>query len=202
MEEILIGRDYESGLLEKYIASEKSEFIAVYGRRRVGKTFFIRKVLENRMCFAVSGVANVGINDQLTNFYLSMRQYFPKTVRQNSWLEAFDELRRQLEKSSLKTKILFIDEMPWLDTARSGFIAALEHFWNSWGSAQKNVKMIVCGSATSWMIDNLINSRGGLHNRVTHQICIEPFTLDQCKEYFKTYKFAFGIREITDCYMV
>ena len=202
MEEILIGRDYESGLLEKYIASEKSEFIAVYGRRRVGKTFFIRKVLENRMCFAVSGVANVGINDQLTNFYLSMRQYFSKTVRQNSWLEAFDELRRQLEKSSLKTKILFIDEMPWLDTARSGFIAALEHFWNSWGSAQKNVKMIVCGSATSWMIDNLINSRGGLHNRVTHQICIEPFTLDQCKEYFKTYKFAFGIREITDCYMV
>ena len=165
MEELLIGRDYESGLLEKYIASGKSELIAVYGRRRVGKTFFIRKVLGNRICFAVSGVANVGINDQLTNFYLSMKQYFPKAERQNSWLEAFDELRRQLENSAHKTKILFIDEMPWMDTSRSGFIAALEHFWNFWGSAQNDVKMIVCGSATSWMIDNLINSRGGLQYR-------------------------------------
>ena len=202
MEEILVGRDAETRLMEKYIASQRSEFIAVYGRRRVGKTFFVRKVLGKRICFAVSGVANLGINEQLTNFYLSMKQYFPNAEYKKSWLEIFDELRQQLEKLNSKTKILFIDEMPWLDTARSGFISALEHFWNSWASVQSNIKLIVCGSATSWMINNLINNRGGLHNRVTHQICIEPFTIGQCNEYFKAYKFAYSIRELADCYMV
>lgn len=202
MKEQLIGRKEEQEMLESCISSDRSEFIAVYGRRRVGKTFFIRNVLKDSACFSVTGMANVGVQEQLMNFYLALQHYFPRSEKKDNWLEMFAELARQLERSQRKKKIIFIDEMPWMDSVRSGFLSALEHFWNSWASARNDIKLIVCGSATSWMIDSLINNRGGLHNRVTRQILLEPFTLKECQQYFKTYGYHYSIREIADCYMV
>jgi len=202
MTESLIGRRKERQNLSDYLHSGRSEFIAVYGRRRVGKTFLIRQTIGTGICFSITGLENVSMSEQLTNFYLSLRRVYPCAEHCRSWLEAFDQLETFLEEVKSELKILFFDEMPWLDTAKSDFISALEHFWNSWASARTDIKLITCGSAASWMLDHLINNYGGLHNRVTHQMLIEPFTLAECKDYFDTYGYGYAEKEIAECYMV
>ena len=202
MKSEMIGREREKELLEEYLASNKSEFIAVYGRRRVGKTFFVRQVIGGSACFVLTGMENAGLQDQLANFFFALRKSYPAATHPKSWIEAFDELETYLERLPEGEKIVFIDELPWLDTIRSRFVGALEHFWNDWASARKDIKLIVCGSATSWMIDNIINNRGGLHNRKTHQIYIAPFTLHESEQYFRTYGFGYRQKEIAECQMV
>ncbi len=202
MKEELIGRDKELKNLNSYINTGRSEFIAIYGRRRVGKTFFVRQTLGDNINFSLTGMENIGTSEQLTNFFLTLRNFYPDAKPTKTWLEAFHQLEKYLGTLGNKTKIVFLDELPWLDTAKSDFITALEHFWNSWASARTDIKLITCGSAASWMLDNLINNHGGLHNRVTHQMLIEPFSLKECKQYFDTYGFGYSEKEITECYMV
>ena len=202
MKRVLIGRESEVVLLKEYLSTEKSEFIAVYGRRRVGKTFLVRQVVGNEACFSVTGMENADMRDQLSNFYFTLRRVFPSAIQPQSWIEAFDELQTYLESLPEGKKIVFIDELPWMDTVRSKFISALERFWNGWADARDDIKLIVCGSSTSWMIDNIINNRGGLHNRKTHQIYVAPFTLGESRNYFKTYGFGYREKEIAECYMV
>ena len=200
--EKMIGREQETKLLKEYLNSNRSEFIAVYGRRRVGKTFFIRQTVGDKACFALTGMENASMKDQLTNFFFTLRRVFPKATQPKSWIEAFDELETYLEQRPKGKKIIVIDELPWLDTVRSKFIAALELFWNGWASARNDIKLIVCGSATSWMIDKIINNRGGLHNRRTHQIYVAPFTLNESQRYFKAYGFGYRQKEIAECHLV
>ena len=202
MQEKIIGREQERKKLQEYLATEKSEFITIYGRRRVGKTFFVRDVVGDQACFSLTGMENADLKDQLANFFFTLRRVFPSAIHPRSWIEAFDELQTYLEQLPAGRKILFFDELPWLDTTRSKFVSALERFWNGWADGRGDVKMIVCGSATSWIIDNIINNRGGLHNRRTHQIVIAPFTLNESLRYFKTYGFGYREKEIAECYMV
>lgn len=205
MERQLIGRVEELKTLKEYINSNKSEFIAVYGRRRVGKTFLIRMVANDNFSFFVTGVHKATKSDQLINFAVALQKYSgaEHLSVQKNWILAFYELSCYLEKlSKNEKKIIFIDELPWMDTAKSGFIAALENFWNSWAALRNDIKLIVCGSATSWMINNLIRNRGGLHNRLTHRIIVEPFTLNECEAYFKAFGFAYSRKQIAECYMV
>ena len=203
MEPKLVGRTIEYKELTSCINSNTSEFVAVYGRRRVGKTFLIRQVANDKFAFFVTGVHGVNKNEQLINFGSAIQKYFhtPQVTIHKNWLLAFHELSIHLETMPKGKKIIFIDELPWMDTAKSGFIAALENFWNSWASLRTDIKLIVCGSATSWMIDNLIHSRGGLHNRLTHRLILEPFCLKECESYFKTYVFSYSRKQIAECYM-
>jgi hypothetical protein len=200
--EQFIGRTEEIARLERFLASERSEFVAVYGRRRIGKTFFVRHVIRNRETFSVTAMDNVSMSDQLLNFNMALRMRFHTERQAKNWIEAFALLAECLENTKKGEKIIFIDELPWFDTPKSRFVSALEHFWNSWASARSDVKLIVCGSATSWMINKLINNRGGLHNRITHSILLKPFTLAECERYFEVYGFDYSRQEIADCYMV
>ncbi|MQN35309.1 ATP-binding protein, partial [Prevotella copri] len=162
MEQRLIGREAELKLLNEYINSDRSEFIAVYGRRRVGKTFLIRKAVEDHFAFFMTGMNGVAKGEQLVNFSISLQKYTHSTTLQTfkSWLLAFYALSQYIEILPEGKKVIFIDELPWMDTAKSGFIPALENFWNSWAVLRNDIKLIVCGSATSWMINNLIRNRG------------------------------------------
>lgn len=202
MNQIFIGREKEQAQLKEYIASEQSEFIAVYGRRRVGKTYLIQKVVGNDFAFYVAGMNNVTMRIQLNNFMQGIWKHRPETPAAKTWLDAFITLENYLESLPKGKKIIFIDEMPWMDTPRSNFISGLEHFWNSWASWRDDIKLIVCGSATSWIINNLIRNRGGLHNRVTHKIPLKPFTLKECQEYFSARGFRLSTKQIAECYMV
>ena len=204
MEQKLIGREAELKLLNEYINSDKSEFIAVYGRRRVGKTFLIRKAVNDHFAFFMTGMNGVAKGEQLVNFSIALQKYAHSTTLQTfkSWLLAFYALSQYIETLPEGKKVIFIDELPWMDTAKSGFIPALENFWNSWAVLRNDIKLIVCGSATSWMINNLIRNRGGLHNRLTHHLIVKPFTLHECEEYFKAYHFGYSRKQIAECYMV
>lgn len=179
----MIGRKKESEQLQRAYESGSSEFVAVYGRRRIGKTFLVRETFNSRFTFQHSGVANTGTKIQLERFRRSLIESgHAKCPVLKTWFEAFDELKHVVQVSGVAKKILFIDEMPWMDKPNANFVPALENFWNAWASARKDVLLIVCGSATSWMLNKVIRSRGGLHNRVTVRIPLRPFTLAECEE--------------------
>lgn len=202
MEKSIVGRQKEMMELKRYLSSEQSEFIVVYGRRRVGKTFLIKELLEGQFTFRMTGRENARLGEQLLNFSYAMSDFFGDDQLPRSWTEAFRELSKHIEKLGEGTKIIFIDELPWFDTMKSNFLGALELFWNDWACYRKDVKLIVCGSATSWMLNKLINSRGGLHNRVTHKMLISPFSLEEMEQYFQSRGFNYERQEMIDCYMV
>jgi predicted AAA+ superfamily ATPase len=185
----LIGRRTEIRDLQHIYNESKSAFIAVYGRRRIGKTFLIRTAFDQQFAFQCTGIANSNLTTQLSNFHIALTEYNKtgQALKQaTDWLNSFQNLIQILKTYPGNRKIIFLDELPWMDTAQSGFIPALEHFWNSWASARKDIILVVCGSAAGWMISNLINNTGGLHNRVTHKIRLQPFTLHECELFFQS----------------
>lgn len=201
----LIGRKKELAILADLKTGVTSAFVAVYGRRRVGKTFLIREAFQNQFTFHLTGMANVNMAQQLANFSITIKKYDPSRELlppAKTWQEAFAQLIAWLEKSKDEKKVIFLDELPWLDTAQSGFIPALEHFWNAWASARTDIILVVCGSAAAWMINKLINNRGGLHNRVTHRIRLQPFTLQECEAFFKARSAGFDRYQLILLYMV
>ena len=200
----MIGRQEEIELLNSLTQTEQPAFVAVYGRRRVGKTYLIRNVLGDKLCFQLTGIGNVGLIQQLSNFHSSLIRYFPDLEDlpvAKDWFQAFQQLITALEADDSPKKILFLDELPWLDNSKSYFIAALEHFWNSWASARNDILLIVCGSSASWMIHNLINNHGGLHNRVTHRIQLDPFTLVECETFFRSKSATYTRYQLLQLYM-
>ncbi|MBQ6769705.1 MAG: ATP-binding protein [Bacteroidales bacterium] len=200
---MLIGRIKEQERLHKAVAEEESTFVAVYGRRRVGKTYLVRETLGNCFTFYHTGLAKSTMKKQLAAWRLSLREYGMKNAKTpKTWLEALDMLKDIVRNSSAPKKILFIDELPWMDTQRSGFVSALEHFWNGWASARNDIVLIVCGSATSWIISKIIKNHGGLHNRVNVKIHLQPFTLHECEEYASHRKLGMNRRQLMECYMV
>lgn len=203
MKNVIIGRQKEQNILNSLKESGKSEFVALYGRRRVGKTFLVREFFADGFTFQFSGLANATTKEQLLHFHMTLKRQSSKDIcLPKNWLEAFEQLIDFVEVSKQERKVVFLDELPWLDTPRSNFIQALEHFWNGWASARHDILLIVCGSATSWMIDKLINNHGGLHNRITSRILLEPFTLKECEGYFKAMNMDYTRYQIAECYMV
>lgn len=200
----IIGRDDEITLFNNILESNKSAFVALYGRRRIGKTYLIRTFFKNKFTFQLTGLANTNLETQLSNFNIAVNEQYPKLklAPSSNWLSAFQKIKSIAEKSKQHKKVIFLDELPWLDTMHSGFMQALEHFWNSWASARKDILLIVCGSAASWMINELINNKGGLHNRVTHRLKIEPFTLNECELFLKSKKINLDQYHIIQLYMV
>ena len=200
----MIARFDEQVVLRRAANSDESEFVAVYGRRRVGKTYLVRETFDGEFTFTHAGVARAGMARQLQAFRSALKESgHEQCPRLTNWLDAFDELKVVVKaQPSARKKILFIDEMPWMDTPKSGFVPALEHFWNSWASARKDILLIVCGSATSWIINKVIRDKGGLHGRVTEQILVAPFTLKECEEYAKSRGIEWTRRQIAEMYMV
>lgn len=190
---MIVGRVTEKALLEKAYKSDQSEFIAIYGRRRVGKTFLVRETFGDRFTFSYSGMPNTSTKMQLQSFHISlMEQGLEKCPIPENWIEAFHQLATFLNNSEDKRKVVFIDELPWMDGPKSSFLPAFEQFWNNWASARKDILLIVCGSSTSWIINKIIKNHGGLHNRLTNRIALKPFTLAECEKYVK----ALGIKNM------
>ena len=203
MKENILGREAEKDLLSRIYDSGSSEFIAVCGRRRVGKTFLVREFFEEEMVFQCAGVANAGTQEQLKSFYHTLRRYDNSvSTMLSDWMDAFEMLISYLESLSQKRKVVFIDELPWMDTPGAHFVSALEHFWNSWTSARRDIVLIVCGSATSWMMDKLINNHGGLYGRLTHSMFLSPFTLAEAEKLLISQGVSMSRHEIAEAYMI
>jgi predicted AAA+ superfamily ATPase len=204
MDRTIIGREHEAAILERLMVSAKSEFLALYGRRRVGKTFLIREYFKESFTFFVTGIRSESTHGQLTNFFTALKDYgWRGQEPPTSWRDAFLMMRDLLsEKTGPGKKVVFLDEMPWMDTRRSGFLPALEHFWNSYGDGMKDLLLIACGSASSWMTEKLLRNTGGLHNRVTMRMNIKPFTLNECEQYFGSMGIDMSRKQILEAYMI
>ena len=205
----MIGREKETSELTKLYYGKKAELVAVYGRRRVGKTYLIDETFRGKITFRHAGLSPVEENKrgflkaQLEHFYYSLLiQGMKKSHRPESWLEAFYMLESFLEeRDDGERQVVFLDELPWLDSPRSGFMTAFEGFWNTWGCHRNNLMVIVCGSASSWMRDSLINNHGGLYNRVTYVIKLSPFTLRECEAFFAEANVRMSRYDIVQSYM-
>jgi uncharacterized protein len=200
----LLGRIKEQERLETIVKSKKSEFVALFGRRRVGKTFLIKEFFHYKFSFYITGLANADTHQQLFNFDTELSKQSPLVFESPSknWLIAFQRLIQHIENSTQREKkIIFIDELPWFDTNSSDFMMGLEHFWNSWATNRKDIVLIVCGSAASWMINELINNTGGLHNRITQKMKINPFNLQETEALLLAKNAAFDRYQIVQLYM-
>lgn len=200
----LIGRLEEKKILENALSSSKAEMVSVIGRRRVGKTFLVKSVYQDRIDFEITGIQHATRREQLRNFMLqiskSSRGSFPMTEPKD-WLEAFYLLSKMLElKKKQRKTIVFLDELPWLATHKSGFLKGLSWFWNSWATDQAIV-VVICGSAASWMIKNVVHDKGGLHNRITKRILLKPFDLAATEQFFKAKNLHFDRYQILHLYM-
>ena len=200
---MLIGRKKQQAELLEAYNSDDSRFVALYGRRRVGKTYLIKQTFKDKFTFSHSGLANGSLQEQLYGWRSSLENagyVAPSTPKH--WLEAFDMLKELIRQTSAKKKVVFIDEMPWMDTPRSKFVTALEFFWNGWAAMRDDILLIICGSATSWIINKIFRNHGGLHNRVNYQIFLEPFTLHECEEYSEAMGLAYSRYDLLEAYMV
>lgn len=202
--EQLIGRTQERAELMRCYNSSRSEFVILYGRRRIGKTFLVNQVFDGQFDFYFTGSHKALKERQLELFAKALRKYgglaFVPVV--DSWYHAFDMLEELLDKKPRnERKLLFFDEMPWIDTYNSEFVVALEDFWNTWAALRDDICFVACGSATSWMVDKLIENQGGLHNRITSKIYLPPFNLNECEQYLRSHQCQWDRYTITQCYM-
>ena len=205
----IIGRDREKDIISKCLESKRPEFLVVYGRRRVGKTYLIREFFKEKFSFYTTGIPDAKTRNQLKAFNESLNFYGDdiKTIPKD-WFEAFRRLRKILESkdvycdASSGKRVVFIDEVPWMDTARSDFMLAFEEFWNRCGTQHGDLLFIICGSATSWIIDNVINDTGSLYHRTTAQIFVKPFTLHETEQFFNDREFDWSREQITEFQMV
>jgi len=202
----IFGREPEQKELQKLYNSEEPAFLAVYGRRRIGKTHLIRYFFKDKgLFFHLTGIRHASREIQIQNFVNEFSDHFRKgkeVSKPSDWFDAFQMLRKEIEQlpKNMK-KILFFDELPWLASPRSLFLQALDHLWNRYLSDIPNVILIVCGSAASWMIDHVINSRGGLHGRVTKEIRLLPFTLSETEQFLQAKGMRFDRKQIIELYM-
>lgn len=205
----MIGREEEIATIESCLTSGRPEFLAIYGRRRVGKTFLIKEFFNNSFSFYATGVFEGETKQQLRIFRDALVSHGDSvSASPKDWFEAFARLRAVLESDTVPRdfrsgkRVVFLDELPWMDTARSDFKSALDYFWNSWGSSQNDLLLIVCGSATSWIIKNIVENTGGFYNRLTRQIHLQPFSLNECEQLLSLNGLHFSTRQIIESYMI
>lgn len=206
MSKKIVGRELEISKLKSAMNSNRSELIAVYGRRRIGKTYLIREFYREHIIFSFIGLNDETRPAQIENFMLKLNEVstqFKDEELPDSWLQAFSYLRKHLKgiRETKKKKVIFIDEFPWADSQRSGFLASFENFWNDYCTTRSDLIVVVCGSAASYMVKKIIRNRGGLHNRITRKIKLEPFTLKETKAFFNYRNIALPEIEILKIYM-
>ncbi len=200
---MLLGRENEQKRLLSLLGSDESEFVAIYGRRRVGKTYLVRQTFEGKFAFEHTGLKDGTKTEQLAEFRLSLiRSGMNVIPKLNSWSDAFFYLGQHLASLPAGKKIVFIDELPWMDTIGSHFVSNLDHFWNGWANMRNDIVLIVCGSATSWIISKIVRNHGGLHNRLTAQIYLRPFTLHECEMYARARRLGMNRQSILETYMI
>ena len=200
----IVGREKEIRILKNCYESEKSEFIAVYGRRRVGKTFLIKELFAAEFSFYSTGILDGDRQAQLQAWNREILRFGGTGLPEaGNWIEAFENLNKLIERISIqKKKVIFLDEIPWMATMHSDFLAGLDYYWNRWASSRKDILLIVCGSAASWITDNIVNNKGGLHNRLTRQILIEPFSLSECKQFLENQRIPLTRYQMAEAYMI
>lgn len=204
----MIGREKEQEIIKRCLSSDRAELLVVYGRRRVGKTYLIKEYFNNQFSFYTTGLTETDMQGQIKAFNNALIECGADNSKIKDWFSAFMKLKLYLQNGNVRRdavsgkRVVFLDELPWMDTPRSDFKSSLEYFWNSWASTQNDLLLIVCGSATSWIIDNLLDNRGGFYNRVTQRIHLKPFSLRECELMYQANGVKLTRHQVIESYMV
>ena len=199
----IIGRIKERELFNNICATGKPALVAVYGRRRVGKTFLVRQYFNNDFDFSFTGSYQIPKQGQLSLFNQELRRFSGRDYPLvKDWFSAFEQLRQFLSSLDKRRLVLFFDELPWMETPKSNFMQAFSYFWNTWASTRQGLKLFVCGSSTTWMLDKLIGDKGGLYGRVTHTVYLAPFSLGETEAYLQANGIRWNRYQILETYMI
>lgn len=200
----LFGREEECRKLQRCMENDEAQLVVVYGRRRIGKTYLINSFFQKSFDFYLTGEYNAPAKNQLENFMLELnRRSKANNPLPKNWKDAFLSLREYLESLEENEKhVVFFDEMPWMDTEKSDFLPAFEYFWNSFGQTCRKLIFIVCGSATSWLVEHIDRNKGGLFHRKTCSLYLQPFTLGETEEYLQSRGICWSRYDIAQCYMI
>ena len=199
----IIGRKYEQQLLESVCEQREARMVAVYGRRRVGKTFLIREFFHNEFDFMFTGSYETPMAVQLSLFQRELQKRSGQDLRRPAnWFEAFEQLQAYLDSLGKERIVVFFDELPWMDTPKSKFLTAFSYFWNTWASTRDGLKLFICGSSTSWMMNKVIGDKGGLYNRCSRTIYLAPFTLGEMEAQLEQKGIVWTRYQITEAYMI
>ena len=197
----MVGRKEQIEVMKETLKKSRSSFVAVTGRRRVGKTYLIEQVYSSHFCFKVTGIQNDDTQSQIINFTQKIAEYSNESiiVAPENWQQVFIIFKNYLQSLSKKKKqVIFIDELPWIATARSGFIQFLAHLWNDYLSKENHFILVVCGSATSWITKKIVNDKGGFHNRITDPINLLPFNLSETKEFLNSKNVRYCLHQLAN----
>ena len=200
----MVARKEQIAMIDETLTIKKSSFVAFTGRRRVGKTFLIDQKYSSKMCLSVTGIQGISSRKQISNFINKLEEHSKQAVlsKPTNWQDAFVLLKSYLQKLPKNRKqVIFIDELPWMCNAKNGLLQLLAHLWNDYLSKEKHFILVICGSATAWITQKIINDKGGLHNRITHSIHLKPFTLAETKEFFIERKMTLTNNAIAEIYM-
>lgn len=202
---VIVGRKHEVAILDEVYSTIRAQFLAVYGRRRIGKTFLVHHYFNDKgVYFELNGVSGATVKTQLTNFQNAFADTFYHSKLQelpDSWLGAMRQLKLEIEKiKDDKKVIIFLDEIPWLASAKSGFLEALDHFWNSFLSHRNNSILVICGSAAAWMIKNIIYDTGGLYGRLSREIQLQPYDLTETRKYLEQFHVELTPKQIVELF--
>jgi len=199
----IVGREYEIHLLEQVLEHNEPQLIAVYGRRRVGKTYLVKRFFDEKYDFSFTGSYKTSTSIQLALFAQTLAEYSkqPQVVLKN-WFEAFTALRDYLKSLKKDRLVVFLDEIPWMDVPRSNFLAAFSQFWNTWASTVSGIKIIACGSATTWMLDKFVGDKGGFYGRSNRAIHLSPFTLSEVEQFLQIRNIQWSRSQIMEAYMI
>lgn len=205
----IVGRVEERRVLSEAAQGDRAALVAIYGRRRVGKTHLVRNHLEPLAgtYFEAIGQHAAPREVQLDNFKQRLESVFfgHRLPRLTDWREALsllgDGVIAAAERKPTKPVVVFFDELPWLATHRSGLLPAIDYLWNARLSRVPNLVWVLCGSAASFMLDRLINAKGGLHNRITHRLRLEPFRLGEVRELLARRGLRRGTMQALELYM-
>ncbi len=200
----MVGREKEAAILQSLLKTGEAELVSVIGRRRVGKTFLVEMVYAGKIAFQITGIQHASKQEQLENFKVTMEILTKAELpmqQPKSWMEAIKMLILYLEKITQRGKqVVFFDELPWLASHRSGFLKAFSFFWNSW-AVKRDIIVVICGSAASWMIRKVVHNKGGLYNRITKRLHLEPFSLYETEQYLKRRGMNLNRYQVTGIYM-
>jgi AAA+ ATPase superfamily predicted ATPase len=200
----IVGRLREQAILKEVFENKKSELIAIYGRRRIGKTYLVREFYKQSIVFEVTGLFGASLQDQISNFTKEIRKRSRRTLRDlpKNWLEVFSIFEMYLDTLPKgKKKVIFIDEFPWMATAKSKFLMAFENFWNTYCTKRNDLIVVICGSAASYMVQKIIKNKGGLHNRISRKIRLLPFNLSETEQFLIKKGLKFTRYDVIQIYM-
>ena len=171
-------REEELDTLTGAVESPGSDFVVVYGRRRVGKTELLKEFCADRphMYFLAAQEAE---HRQREKFLEQVADYFDQRVpRIDSWDEAFEYLGENLQREDL---VVVIDEFPYLVEENDSLPSYIQAFVDQALDGTDSM-LVLCGSSVSTMESEILGHESPLYGRRTAQLDVTPFSFQQARE--------------------